>query len=87
MKAIFEKALVTAVYVSEKSGTQYATIQSEMGTFKVSAPQGGFNLEALPRIEPMKIEAVLKGTVYQEGGLVLSVVEMSADLLNGKKSG
>lgn len=87
MKAIFEKALITEVFTSEKSGAQYATIQSEFGTFKVSAPKGGFDLEALPRVEPMRIQATFQGRVFQEGGQLLSVVDMSVDLLNGKKSG
>ena len=87
MKAVFDKALLTEVFTSEKSGAQYATIMSELGTFKVSSPKGGFDLDALPRIEPLKIQATFQGRVFQEGGLVLSVVDMSADLLNSKKSG
>ena len=86
MKVKFEKVLVTEVYISEKSGAQYATFQSEHGTFKFSSPQGGYDLAKLPRIEPMKVSANVEGRVFQEGGLVLSVVDMQAELLNKPKA-
>jgi hypothetical protein len=60
--------LVTDVFTSDKTGTQFATVQTENGTFKFSSRKGGYDLGKLPRIEPMKIRATLHGRVFQKGG-------------------
>lgn len=86
MKIQFDKVLVTEVFISDKSGAQYATFMSENGTFKFSAPKDGYDLAKLPRIEPLKVSATVEGRVFQEGGLVLSVVDMQAELLNKPKA-
>ena len=86
MKISFDKVLVTDVYISDKSGAQYATFMSENGAFKLSAPKDGVDLAKLPRIEPLKVSANVEGRIFQEGGLVLSVVDLQAELINKPKS-
>ncbi len=86
MKVTIEKALVTDVFTSDKTGIQYATIQTENGTFKLSARKGGYDLNKLPRIEPMSMRATLHGRVFQEGGQALEVVDLVVDMLEGKKT-
>ncbi len=86
MKVTIEKALVTDVFTSDKTGTQFATVQTESGTFKLSARKGGYDLDKLPRIEPMRIRATLHGRVFQKGGQALEVVDLAVDMLDGKKT-
>ncbi|MCW5886899.1 MAG: hypothetical protein KIT07_02120 [Anaerolineales bacterium] len=86
MKVTIEKALVTDVFTSEKTGTQFATVQTENGTFKLSSRKGGFDLNQLPRIEPMRMRATLHGRVFHKGGQALEVVDLAVDLLEGKKA-
>ncbi len=86
MKVTIEKALVTDVFTSDKTGAQYATIQTENGTFKLSARKGGYDLNKLPRIEPMKISATLHGRVFLEGGQSLEIVDLAVDMLDGRKA-
>ena len=85
MKVTIEKALVTDVFTSDKTGTQFATIQTENGTFKLSSRKGGYDLNKLPRIEPLKLRATLQGRVFQKGGQALEVVDLAVDLLDSKK--
>jgi len=85
MKINFDKVILTEVFTSEQSGTQFATFHSEEGTFKLSSRKGGVDLAKLPRMEPMKAQGVLRGRLYQ-GGQSLEVIEMSAELVNSKKS-
>ena len=68
MKVTIEKALVTDVFTSDKTGTQFATVQTENGTFKLSARKGGYDLNKLPRIEPMSMRATLHGRIFRRVG-------------------
>jgi hypothetical protein len=86
MKVTIEKALITDVFTSEETGIQYATVQTENGTFKLSAGKGSYDLNKLPRIEPMKINATLHGRVFPGGGQALEVVDLAVDMLEGKKA-
>ena len=86
MKIVIDKAIVSEVFVSEERGTQYGTLQCENGTFKLSARKGGFNLAGLPRMEPMRVQGELRGRIFQNGQS-LEVIDMTVDLLNGKKTG
>lgn len=85
MQINFERVILTEVYKSEQSGTQFATFHSEQGTFKISSRAGGVDLEKLPRMEPLKAKGVLRGRLFQNGQS-LEVIEMSAELANSKKS-
>lgn len=86
MKATFDKVFVTEVFTSEGSGIQYGTFQSEEGTFKLSSPEGGFDLAGLPRLEPIRVQCNLRGHIFQGSGQSLEVVAMTVQLLSDKKS-
>jgi hypothetical protein len=85
MKIVLERAVLGEVFVSETSGGQFATLTAASGTFKLSAPKGGFDFTKLPQIEPMKIQADLRGRIYQNAQS-LEVVDMSVDLIYKPKA-
>ncbi len=84
MKVSFDKVLVSEVYIAEETGTQYGTFISENGTFKIAARKGTFDIEALPRLEAMRMQCSLKGRLSQYGQ-GLEAVDMSVQLLKAKK--
>lgn len=85
MKVTIDKGLVTDLFTSEKTGTQYATVQTENGSFKLSSRKGGHDLSKLPRIEPMKLRATIHGRIFQKGGQSLEIVDLVVDPVDAKK--
>lgn len=85
MKVTIEKGMVTDLFISEKTGAQYATVQSENGSFKFTSRKGGHDLSKLPRMEAMKIRATLHGRIFQGGVQSLEIVDFAVDALDAKK--